>query len=133
MTGTSPVRQPNARSPEVPLKSWIAVGGAMLGAFMAVLDIQITNASLKDIQAALGATLEEGSWISTAYLVAEIVVIPLTGWLAWIFSTRLYLLADAIAFIFFSVCCAWAWNLPSMIVFRAFQGFAGGSLIPIWL
>ena len=135
MTDTGAVRptKNTVQSPQVPLKSWIAVGGAMLGAFMAVLDIQITNASLKDIQAALGATLEEGSWISTAYLVAEIVVIPLTGWLARVFSTRLYLLANAIAFIFFSVCCAWAWNLPSMIVFRALQGLAGGVLIPMAL
>ena len=53
---------------------------AMLGAFMAVLDIQITNSSLKDIQGALSATLEEGSWISTSYLVAEIIMIPLTAW-----------------------------------------------------
>ena len=103
----------------------------MLGAFMAVLDIQITNASLKDIQAALGATLEEGSWISTSYLVAEIVVIPLTGWLSQVFSTRRYLLVNATLFVFFSVCCAWAWDLPSMIVFRACQGFTGGILIPM--
>jgi DHA2 family multidrug resistance protein len=102
----------------------------MLGAFMAVLDIQITNASLKDIQAALGATLEEGSWISTAYLVAEIVVIPLTGWLSTVFSMRRYSLVNAALFLFFSICCAWAWNLPSMIVFRALQGFTGGTLIP---
>jgi DHA2 family multidrug resistance protein len=107
--------------------------GAMLGAFMAVLDIQITNASLKEIQAALGATLEEGSWISTAYLVAEIVVIPLTGWLARVFSMRWYLVVNAALFTFFSICCAWAWNLPSMIVFRALQGFAGGVLIPMAL
>lgn len=136
MSNTGTVRQPNqntAQSERVPLKSWIAVGGAMIGAFMAVLDIQITNASLKDIQAALGATLEEGSWISTAYLVAEIVVIPLTGWLSRVFSIRLYLLANATAFIFFSICCALAWNLPSMIVFRAFQGFTGGVLIPMAL
>ncbi|MCO2092327.1 multidrug efflux MFS transporter, partial [Pseudomonas aeruginosa] len=53
---------------------------AMLGAFMAVLDIQITNSSLKDIQGALAATLEEGSWISTSYLVAEIIMIPMTAW-----------------------------------------------------
>jgi DHA2 family multidrug resistance protein len=98
---------------------------------MAVLDIQITNASLQEIQAALGATLEEGSWISTAYLVAEIVVIPLTGWLAYIFSYRRYLLINAALFIFFSVCCAWAWNLPSMIVLRAAQGLTGGALIPM--
>ena len=59
--------------------------------------IQITNSSLQDIQAALGATLEEGSWISTSYLVAEIVVIPLTGWLSQVFSIRrkIYLLIDS--------------------------------------
>jgi DHA2 family multidrug resistance protein len=115
----------------VSLRTWIGVFGTVLGAFMAVLDIQITNSSLKDIQAALGATLEEGSWISTSYLVAEIVVIPLTGWLSQVFSTRRYLLVNAILFVFFSVCCAWAWNLPSMIVFRALQGFTGGILIPM--
>ena len=103
----------------------------MLGAFMAVLDIQITNSSLQDIQAALGATLEEGSWISTAYLVAEIVVIPLTGWLSKVFSIRRYILVNAALFIFFSICCASAWDLSSMIVFRALQGATGGILIPM--
>lgn len=115
----------------VSFKTWVGVFGTILGAFMAVLDIQITNSSLRDIQAALGATLEEGSWISTSYLVAEIVVIPLTGWLSQVFSTRRYLLVNAILFVFFSMCCAWAWNLPSMIVFRALQGFTGGILIPM--
>jgi MFS family permease len=95
--------------------------GTILGGFMAVLDIQITNAYLKDIQAALGATLEEGSWISTAYLVAEIVVIPMTGWLAQVFSFRRYILVNAALFTFFSMSCAWAWDLNSMIVFRALQ------------
>ncbi|MCL1465597.1 DHA2 family efflux MFS transporter permease subunit [Argonema galeatum] len=118
-------------SQEVPLKTWIGLMGAMLGAFMAVLDIQITNSSIQEIQAALGATLEEGSWISTAYLVAEVVVIPLTGWLSQVFSVRRYLLVNAILFIFFSVCCAWSVNLQMMILFRALQGFTGGILIPI--
>jgi len=118
-------------SDHVSFRTWIAVLGSMLGAFMAVLDIQITNSSLKDIQAALGATLEEGSWISTSYLVAEIVVIPLTGWLSQVFSTRRYLLVNATLFVFFSMCCGIAWDLPSMIVFRAFQGFTGGVLIPM--
>lgn len=135
MNNTGAVRRPNqkpdAQSHQVPLRSWIAVMGAMLGAFMAVLDIQITNASLKDIQAALGATLEEGSWISTSYLVAEIVVIPMSGWLSRVFSIRWYLVVNALLFTFFSVCCAWAWNLPSMIAFRALQGFTGGVLIPM--
>ncbi len=118
-------------SDRVSLKTWIGVLGTVLGAFMAVLDIQITNSSLKDIQAALGATLEEGSWISTAYLVAEIVVIPLTGWLSQVFSVRRYLMVNATLFIVFSMACASAWNLPSMIVFRACQGFTGGVLIPM--
>lgn len=115
----------------VPLRIWIGVAASMLGAFMAVLDIQITNSSLQDIQAALGATLEEGSWISTAYLVAEIVVIPLTGWLSQVFSIRRYILVNAALFVFFSICCASAWDLSSMIVFRALQGATGGILIPM--
>src|SRR6516165_9057855 len=103
----------------------------MLGAFMAVLDIQITNASLNDILGSLGATLDEGSWVSTSYLVAEIIVISLTGWLSEVFSPRRYLLVNAALFLVFSVACAWSWNLQSLIVFRAFQGFAGGVLIPM--
>jgi MFS transporter, DHA2 family, multidrug resistance protein len=117
-------------SSQVPLRTWIGVLASMLGAFMAVLDIQITNSSLQDIQASLGATLEEGSWISTAYLVAEIVVIPLTGWLSRVFSLRRYLLVNTALFILFSICCASAWDLNSMILFRVFQGLAGGVLIP---
>lgn len=129
MTHTSGVTQPS--SDQVSFKTWIGLMGTIIGAFMAVLDIQITNASLREIQAALGATLEEGSWISTAYLVAEIVVIPLTGWLSQVFSIRLYLLVNAAFFTFFSICCAWAWDLNSMILFRALQGFTGGVLIPM--
>lgn len=118
-------------SQSVPLKSWIAVFGVVLGGFMAILDIQITNASLKEIQAALGASLDESSWISTSYLVAEIVVIPLTGWLSQVFSVRRYLLVNFALFIFFSICCANSWNLTSAILFRACQGFTGGILIPM--
>ncbi|HWI55954.1 MAG TPA: MDR family MFS transporter, partial [Bacillota bacterium] len=98
--------------------------------FMAVLDIQITNASLNDILGSLGATLDEGSWISTSYLVAEIIVIPLSGWLSEVFSPRRYLLANAVLFLFFSMACAWSWNLESLILFRVLQGFTGGVLIP---
>jgi DHA2 family multidrug resistance protein len=115
----------------VSARHWVALLGAMLGAFMAVLDIQITNASLNDILGSLGATFEEGSWISTSYLVAEIIVIPLTGWLSDVFSPRRYLLVNAALFLVCSMACAWSWNLDSMIVFRALQGFTGGVLIPM--
>ena len=73
------------------LRSWLAVTAAILGAFTAILDIQITNSSLNDIEGAIGASSDEGSWISTAYLMAEIIVIPLTGWLGAVFGLRRYL------------------------------------------
>lgn len=118
-------------APAASLKIWIAVFGSTLGAFMAVLNIQIVNASLADIQGAIGAGLDDGGWISTAYLVAEIIVIPLTGWLAQVFSARIYLLVNAILFLAFSAACAFAQNLEQMIVLRAVQGFTGGVLIPM--
>lgn len=126
-----PAPHPGAPAEDlVPLRHWVALVGAMLGAFMAVLDIQITNASLNNILGSLGATLDEGSWVSTSYLVAEIIVIPLTGWLSEVFSPRRYLLVNASLFLLFSMACAWSWNLSSLIVFRALQGFTGGVLIP---
>lgn len=116
---------------QVSARTWLTVFGSVLGAFIAVLNIHITNASLKDIQGALAATLEEGSFISTAYLTAEVVVIPVTGWLAMVFGLRRYLLWNAGFFMFATFLCAMAWNLESMLVFRALAGLAGGTLIPL--
>ncbi len=112
-------------------REWAAVLGAALGAFMAILDIQITNASLREIQGSLGLDLSEGGWISTSYLIAEIIVIPMTGFLSEIFGIRLYLIVNSILFIFASILCGLAWNLNSIIAFRIFQGFVGGTLIPM--
>ncbi len=112
------------------LRDWIAVYGAILGAFTAILDIQITNSSLSSIQGALGASAEEGSWISTAYLMAEIIVIPLTGWLGSLIGLRRYLVTNTMLFVGFSVACALSSSLHEMILFRAGQGFTGGVLIP---
>ncbi|EKE73065.1 DHA2 family efflux MFS transporter permease subunit [Gallaecimonas xiamenensis] len=112
-------------------KNWLAVMGALVGAFMAILDIQITNSSLKEIQGALGATLTESSWIATSYLVAEMIAIPLTGFFSRWLSPRRYLLWNSAGFILASLACSLSWNLESMIVFRALQGFTGGALIPM--
>ncbi len=117
--------------PAVPLRTWVAVMGAMLGAFMAVLDIQITNSSLANITGGIGATLDEASWISISYLVPEIIVIPLSGWLASAFGLRRYLVWNSIVFLASSVLCGSAWSLESLIVFRAIQGFTGGAFIPM--
>ncbi|MGO7690190.1 MDR family MFS transporter [Rhizobium ruizarguesonis] len=122
---------PAAPAAMSPLRMWAAVVGSTLGAFMAVLNIQIVNASLADIQGAIGAGTDDGGWISTSYLIAEIVVIPLSAWLARVFSVRNYLLVNAILFLIFSVACAFAANLQQMIILRAIQGFSGGVLIPM--
>ena len=125
--------QPISLRPEetMDFKKWVAVFGAILGAFMAILDIQITNASIREVTGGLGATIEDGSWISTSYLVAEIIIIPLSGWLARVLSLRVYLIWTSVLFLIFSVCCGLAWNLESMIIFRALQGLTGGALIPL--
>ncbi|HWA08640.1 MAG TPA: DHA2 family efflux MFS transporter permease subunit [Opitutaceae bacterium] len=121
----------SAASPLVSRRNWIGTLAAMLGAFMAVLDIQITNSSLRDISGSIGATLDESSWISIAYLVPEIIVIPLTAWITSILGLRRYLMMTAALFLVFSILCGHAWSLASMIVFRAGQGFFGGALIPL--
>jgi len=125
------MNSPRIPSDPVPLRTWIGVMGALLGAFMAVLDIQITNASLRDISGAIGASLDESSWVSIAYLVPEIIIIPLTGWLTSILGLRRYLMMTSVLFLLFSFLCGHAWNLASMIAFRAGQGVFGGALIPL--
>src|ERR1700676_380895 len=111
--------------------TWIAVLAAMIGSFMAILNIQITNASLLNIEGGIGTGVDNGSWISTSYLIGEIVVIPLTDFLSRVFSFRRYMLASAALFAVFSVACAFTHDLPSMIAMRGLQGFAGGVLIPM--
>jgi MFS transporter, DHA2 family, multidrug resistance protein len=117
--------------PEVSAKTWLGVVGAALGAFLAILNIQVVSSALADIQGAIGTGVDEGGWIVTAYLVAEIVVIPLSGWLARALSVRTYLLGSTFLFLVFSVACTFAHNLGEMIVFRAAQGLAGGAFIPL--
>ena len=109
---------------------WIGFFAMVFGIFMAVLDIQIVASSLEQIQAGLSATADEITWVQTAYLVAEVVVIPLSGWLARAFSTRYLFVLSCGGFTLMSLCCVLAWNLQAMVVFRAFQGVFGGAMIP---
>src|SRR5215469_7236847 len=101
-----------------------------VGFFIALLDIQIVSASLRDIGGGLSAGADETAWVQTSYLIAEIVVIPLSGWLSRVMSTRWLFCVSAAGFTVTSLLCGWAWNIESMIVFRALQGFLGGSMIP---
>jgi MFS transporter, DHA2 family, multidrug resistance protein len=118
---------PGRASPVV----WISIFAAMIGAFMAILNIQITNASLLNIEGGIGTGVDNGSWISTSYLIGEIVVIPLTDYLSRVFSVRRIMLGHATLFAVFSVACAFTHDLPSMIAMRGLQGYFGGVLIPM--
>lgn len=113
-----------------PLKKAIGFGAMVLGMFMAILDIQIVSASLAEIQAGLGASPSEGSWVQTAYLIAEVIMIPLSGFLSRVLSTRVLFTSAAIGFTVSSVLCATATTITEMIIYRAMQGFIGGAMIP---
>jgi MFS transporter, DHA2 family, multidrug resistance protein len=115
----------------VSLRTWVAVLGTILGAFMAVLDIQITNSSLREITGGIGSTSVEASWVSTSYLIGEIITIPLTAWWGRVFGVRLYLLVNVTLFLVFSGLCGTATELTQMIFYRALQGFTGGVMIPM--
>src|SRR5215471_4218975 len=101
-----------------------------VGMFIALLDIQIVASSLQDIGGGLSAAQDEISWVQTAYLIAEIIMIPLSGWLTRVFSTRWLFTLSAAGFTLSSMLCGIAWSIESMIVFRALQGLLGASMIP---
>ncbi len=108
----------------------VAFAAMCVGFFIALLDIQIVSASLRDIGGGLSAGTDVTAWVQTSYLIAEIIVIPLSGWLSRVMSTRWLFCASAVGFTLTSLLCGAAWDIRSMIVFRALQGFLGGSMIP---
>jgi len=111
-------------------RKFLIFGVMAFGMFLALLDIQIVAASLNDVQAGLSAGPDEISWVQTAYLMAELVMIPFSAFLAQAMSTRWLFAASAGLFTLSSVACGLAWNIDSMIAFRAIQGFTGGAMIP---
>src|ERR1700742_2325229 len=102
----------------------------VVGMFMSILDIQVVSASLTDIQAALSASSTEVSWVQTAYLIAEVIAIPLSGFLSRALGTRLLFAISAAGFTISSFLCGFASSIEQMIVWRAIQGFLGAGMIP---
>ena len=111
-------------------RKFLIFGVMAFGMFLALLDIQVVAASLNDVQAGLSAGPNEISWVQTAYLMAELVMIPFSAFLAQAMSTRWLFAASAGFFTLSSIACGLAWNMTSMTVFRAIQGFTGGAMIP---
>src|SRR4051794_23968557 len=102
----------------------------VFGMFMSILDIQIVSASLSDIQAGLSASSSEVSWVQTSYLIAEVIAIPLSGFLSRAFGTRLLFAISAAGFTASSLLCGFATTIEEMILWRALQGFLGAGMIP---
>ncbi len=125
-----PAAGPAAAEERMDPKRLIAFLAMVVGMFMAILDIQIVSASLAEIQAGLSAGSDEIGWVQTSYLIAEVIMIPLSGTLARIVSTRVLFSVAAAGFTAASALAATATNIEQMIVYRAIQGFIGGGMIP---
>ena len=102
----------------------------MCAAMMAVLDISIVNVALNDIRASFGTPIDQIAWVSTGYMMANVVVIPMTGWFQRRFGFRRYFVTSILIFGIASVLCGTAWSLPSLVAFRVLQGLGGGAIIP---
>ena len=125
---------PAAAEPQATPINWtfliLGFTGMVIGQFMAILDIQIVAASLPQIQAGIGASADEISWIQTAYLIPEVVMIPLSGYLSRLWGTQKVFLFSCAGFLLMSVATGLSTSIDSMIFFRALQGFVGGAMIP---
>src|SRR5947209_1726693 len=125
-----PVAPPGYAAPHFSIKRLAAFFFMVFGMFMAILDIQVVSASLSQIQAGLSASSDEITWVQTAYLIAEVIMIPLSGFLSRAFSTRYMFAISAAGFTVMSFMCATSTSINEMIVWRALQGFIGGGMIP---
>jgi DHA2 family multidrug resistance protein len=118
------------RTTKAKAATWFGFTLMCLGMFMAILDIQVVATSLPTIQNALAISPDAMSWIQTAYLIAEIIAIPLTGWLTRVLTLRWLFVIATFVFTLSSVGCAFSSNFASLVTFRVVQGFSGGTLIP---
>src|ERR1700752_4445214 len=126
----NPGQNPALASERIPPRRLFAFLIMVFGMFMSILAIQIVSASLSDIQAGLSASSTEVSWVQTAYLIAEVIAIPLSGFLSRAFGTRILFAISAAGFTFASLLCGFASSSEEMILWRAIQGFLGAGMIP---
>ena len=113
------------------MRDWLGVLAMVVGLFMAIMDVQIVTSSLTQIQGGLAASTDEISWVQTSYLIADVVMVPLSGTLSRLLSTRVLFVIAALGFTGASALCATATSLGQMIVYRALQGFSGGAMMPL--
>src|SRR5260370_15450594 len=121
---------PAVASERIPPRRLIAFLIMVFGMFMSILDIQVVSASLSEIQAGLSASSSEVSWVQTAYLIAEVIAIPLSGFLSRALGTRILFAISAAGFTIASFLCGVSTSINEMIAWRLIQGFIGGAMIP---
>jgi MFS transporter, DHA2 family, multidrug resistance protein len=129
-TAPATTAPPDEVGSEPRLRDWLGVLAMSVGLFMAIMDVQIVTSSLTQIQGGLSASADEISWVQTAYLIADVVMVPLSGTLSRLLSTRVLFVAATLGFTAASALCATATSLGQMIVYRAMQGFCGGAITP---
>jgi MFS transporter, DHA2 family, multidrug resistance protein len=117
-------------TPAPTLRDWVGVLAMVVGLFMAIMDVQIVTSSLTQIQGGLSASADEIAWVQTSYLIADVVMVPLSGMLSRLLSTRVLFVTAALGFTASSALCATATSLGQMILYRAMQGFCGGAMTP---
>ncbi|WP_142417070.1 DHA2 family efflux MFS transporter permease subunit [Bartonella massiliensis] len=127
---TSSIPKPIQSQERIEIRNIVLFIVMAFGMFMAILDIQIVASSLAEVQAGLAASSEEISWVQTSYLIAEIIMLPLSGFLGRLLSTRVFFTISAVGFTITSILCATATSINEMIIYRALQGFIGGGIIP---
>ncbi|MDA3919063.1 MAG: DHA2 family efflux MFS transporter permease subunit [Salinisphaera sp.] len=120
-----------AANPQYPATRWVVAGVVGLAAFMEVLDISIANVSLTHIAGSLSASRDEATWILTAYLVANAIVLPVSGWFSQVLGRKRFFLGSIIFFSIASLACGLAPSLEWLVIFRIIQGAAGGGLQPV--
>ncbi len=119
-----------AATEKVPLSLHLGYFAMVIGMFMAILDVQIVASSISQIQAGVAASSEEIAWVQTGYLIAEVVGIPLSGFLNRVFGLKRLFIYSCAGFTASSILCAMAWDLDSLIFFRIIQGFIGAAMLP---
>ena len=136
-SATAPVQAPTITRSGAPAREerhinpWLVTVSVMLATFMEILDTTVVNVSIPHIAGNLSASVEEGTWVVTSYLVANAIILPMSGWLANHFGRRRTLLTCVIGFTLASVLCGLSRSLEALIFFRVLQGLSGGGLQPL--
>lgn len=117
--------------PRVTGNRYLISVAVMISALTAILDTTIVNVSVPNIQAAFGSDIDQITWVLTGYLISNVVIIPMTGWLSNLIGLKRYYMYSQVVFVVASMLCGLAWDLPSMVFFRVLQGIGGGALLPV--